>query len=152
VTAEGLVIRHTKFGKSRLLPLHGTTRTALDHYLARRGQEAGAREFLFFSKRGRQLHGNTVRHVFSRLVRSVGIAQRDDTPRPRLRDLRFYFANQVLTSGPTTTTASRATWSLSPPTSGTGTCGVRAASSGAARVLRPCVGRMRTEASCDSLS
>jgi integrase/recombinase XerD len=100
VTPEGLVVRHTKFGKSRLLPLHGTTRTALDHYLERRGQEAGACEFLFLSKKGRKLHGNTVRHVFRRLVRSLGIARPEDAPRPRLHDLRFYFANQVLTSGP----------------------------------------------------
>ncbi len=63
VTPEGLVVRRTKFGKSRLLPLHTTTRTALDHYLERRGREAGACEFLFLSHQGRQLHANTVRHI-----------------------------------------------------------------------------------------
>jgi integrase/recombinase XerD len=100
VTPEGLVVRRSKFGKSRLLPLHATSQHALDHYLERRGREAGACEFLFLSHQGRQLHGNTVRHIFRRLVRSLGIARPDDTPRPRLHDLRFYFANQVLTSGP----------------------------------------------------
>lgn len=100
VTSEGLVIRHTKFGKSRLLPLHWTTRNALDHYLERRAQEAGACESLFLSLKGQKLHANTVRHVFRRLVWSLGIARPQDTPRPRLHDLRFYFANQALTNGP----------------------------------------------------
>ncbi len=100
VTAEGLVICHTKFGKSRLLPLHRTTRNALALYLARRCQEAGACAYVFPSMKGRQLHKNTVRHVFHRLVRSLGIARGAGTPRPRLHDLRFYFANQALTNGP----------------------------------------------------
>jgi integrase len=99
VTSEGLVVRHTKFGKSRLLPLHWTTRNALDHYLERRRQEAGACEYLFLSMKGRKLHGNTVRNVFRRLVRSLGIARGGGQPRPRLHDLRFYFANQALTNG-----------------------------------------------------
>jgi integrase len=50
--------------------------------------------------KGRKLHGNTVRHVFGRLVRSLGIARGGGQPRPRLHDLRFYFANQALTNGP----------------------------------------------------
>ena len=33
ITTDGLVIRRTKFQKSRLLPLHDTTRSALDHYV-----------------------------------------------------------------------------------------------------------------------
>jgi integrase len=36
ITADGLIIRQTKFQKSRLLPLHETTRRALDHYLSAR--------------------------------------------------------------------------------------------------------------------
>ena len=100
VTPEGLVVRHTKFGKSRLLPLHDTTSAALAFYLRRRGQEAGTCPFVFLSVKGRKLHPTTVRHVFRRVVRSRGIAGPDDQPRPRLHDLRFYFANQVLTNGP----------------------------------------------------
>ncbi len=33
ITADGLIIRQTKFHKSRLLPLHDTTRSALDRYV-----------------------------------------------------------------------------------------------------------------------
>jgi len=100
VTHEGIVVRDTKFGKSRLLPLHATTRERLESYLARRLQEASTCPFLFISIKGRKLHGNTVRGVFRRLVYSLGIARPEDKPHPRLHDLRFYFANQVLTHSP----------------------------------------------------
>ena len=66
----------------------------------RRLGEAGACRFVFVSIRGRKLHCNTVRGVFRRLVYSVGVARLDDKLRPRLLDLRFYFANQVLTHSP----------------------------------------------------
>lgn len=100
VASEGLVVRNAKFGKSRLLALHPSTRKVLDHYIERRGQEAGACRSLFVSVKGRQLHENTARGVFRRLVGSLGIAGPNDEPRPRLHDLRFYFANQVMTNSP----------------------------------------------------
>ena len=100
VTLQGLVVRHTKFDKSRLLPLHATTRERLERYLVRRLREAGACRWVFVSIRGGKLHPNTVRGVFRRLVYSRGIARLEDTLRPRLHDLRFYFANQVLTHSP----------------------------------------------------
>jgi integrase len=105
VTAEGLVVRHTKFGKSRLLPLHPTTRSALHQYLERRDQETGTGEYVFLSRRGRKLPATTVRGVFGRLVRSLGIASGNGQPRPRLHDLRFYVANQALRNGPANDTA-----------------------------------------------
>ena len=55
---------------------------------------------MFISIAGRQLHENTARGVLHRLVHSLGIAQPQDKPRPRLHDLRFYFANQALTNSP----------------------------------------------------
>ena len=100
VTAQGLVVQHTKFGKSRLLPLHATTRARLESYLVRRLREAGACRFVFVSIRGGKLHRNTVRGVFRRLVYSRGVARLEDKLRPRLHDLRFYFANQALTHSP----------------------------------------------------
>jgi hypothetical protein len=35
ITADGLIMRQTKFQKSRLLPLHETVRRALDRYCDR---------------------------------------------------------------------------------------------------------------------
>lgn len=98
VTPEGLLVRNSKFAKSRLLPLHPSTRNQLEHYLERRLQEASSCSFLFISVKGVQLHANTVRGVFHRLVDSLGIAR--SRLRPRLHDLRFYFANQALTNAP----------------------------------------------------
>lgn len=100
VTPEGLVVRNTKFAKSRLLPLHATTRVRLDSYLARRIQQAGNCPWVFVSIKGRKLHANTMRGVFRRLVYALGIAQPQDKLRPRLHDLRFYFANQALAKSP----------------------------------------------------
>ena len=100
VTPSGLVLRNTKFGKSRLLPLHATTKERLENYLVRRLRQAGACPFVFVSIRGGKLHQNTVRGVFRRLVYSTGIAQREDKLNPRLHDLRFYFANRALTNSP----------------------------------------------------
>jgi integrase len=100
VTPEGLVVRNTKFGKSRLLPLHPSTRERLEDYLERRLQTAGTCAFVFISVKGEKLHANTVRGVFRRLVCALGIAGSQGKLRPRLHDLRFYFANQVLTNAP----------------------------------------------------
>ena len=100
VTRQGLIVRNTKFGKSRMLPLHTTTRERVAIYLLRRIREAGACPYVFVSIRGRKLHVNTVRGVFRRLVYSLGVAGPQDQLRPRLHDLRFYFANQALTNSP----------------------------------------------------
>ena len=98
VTPDGLIVRNSKFAKSRLLPLHPSTRSRLERYLERRLQETNTCPFLFISAKGVQLHANTVRGVFHRLVDSLGIAR--STLHPRVHDLRFYFANQALTNAP----------------------------------------------------
>jgi integrase len=49
VTADGLLIRTTKFQKSRLLPLHSTTQAAIDKYLEIRAGVAVANDYLFLS-------------------------------------------------------------------------------------------------------
>lgn len=100
VTLEGLVVRHTKFGKSRLLALHPSTRKVLEQYIECRSREAAACPYLFVSVKSQQLHATTARGVFHRLVGSLGIAGPNDEPRPRLHDLRFYFANQVMANSP----------------------------------------------------
>jgi integrase/recombinase XerD len=100
VTADGLVVRNTKFGKSRLLPLHATTRERLETFLEHRLRVAASCPFLFISRKGAKLHENTARGVFRRLVYAFGIARPQDRLRPRLHDLRFYFANQAFTTSP----------------------------------------------------
>ena len=90
-----LHIRETKFGKSRLVPLHPTVAEALDRYLTLRRRVAGECEYLFPSVQHRALCPSTVNDTFRRLLRRAGIAP-DRAKRPRIHDLRHTFATRVL--------------------------------------------------------
>jgi integrase len=68
VTPDGLLVRATKFQKSRLLPLHVTTQRMLAKYLAARSQMGTADQTLFVSIAGGRLSYTTVRGVFLRLL------------------------------------------------------------------------------------
>jgi integrase len=87
-----LVIRETKFRKTRLVPLHPTTVTALRIYAAKRdGRRLAANASAFFvTVTGSPLCYSTVRHVFQRVRRRLGWSEL--TPRPRIHDLRHTFA------------------------------------------------------------
>ena len=50
--------------------------------------------------KGQQLHQNTARGVFHRHIARLGITASSHLRRPRLHDLRFYFANQVMANCP----------------------------------------------------
>ncbi|MET4328695.1 integrase [Bradyrhizobium sp. i1.15.2] len=70
-----LTVRLTKFGKSRLVPLHPTTRTALRDYAHRRDAMLGSRcgsTFFVAEQGGRSLH-QYVHRVFWRLSREIGL-------------------------------------------------------------------------------
>lgn len=97
VTADGLVIRETKFQKSRLLPLHATVRQALDRYLAVR-REVTRGNALFVSCTGRRLPYNSVRYVFLALLDSTGLKGAHAGRDPRIHDLRHTFAVRSLES------------------------------------------------------
>ncbi len=100
VTDDGLLILQTKFRKSRMLPIHDTTRAALDSYLSvrlRRGDAAGA---LFPTEDGRTLPYSTVNRVFLLLARECGLRGRPGLPGPRMHDLRHTFAVRCLEKSP----------------------------------------------------
>jgi len=94
-----LTIRSAKFGRSRLVPLHPTTRTVLVDYLQRRQQFLGPRrsDFVFVSNRGTRLDGGRVRRAFYMLSRQTGLRVLGSRTGPRLHDFRHRFAVQVLT-------------------------------------------------------
>jgi integrase len=95
VTADGLVIRETKFQKSRLLALHATVQQALDRYLvARRNVPGGST--LFVSASGRPLPYNSVRYVFLTLLDRTGLRGAHAGRDPRIHDLRHTFAVRSL--------------------------------------------------------
>jgi integrase/recombinase XerD len=100
LTPDGLVIRNTKFKKSRLLPLHPTTWTALERYLERRRRMAGHDPHLFVSRRGGPLSYSVLVDTFHDVVKAAGISREAGQPRPRLMDLRHTFAVRGLESCP----------------------------------------------------
>jgi integrase len=96
VTTDGLIIRQTKFQKSRLLPLHETTRRALDEYLSVRMRLGTLDGALLVSITGKAPSYNTVVAVFLRLARSIGLRGKPGQPGPRIHDLRHTFAVRSL--------------------------------------------------------
>jgi integrase len=94
-----LTIRQTKFGKTRLVPLHPSTCQVLADYLRRRHRHWGARpvsSYVFVSSRGHRLDNGTIHRTFYTLSRHIGLRGRGDRHGPRLHDLRHRFASTAL--------------------------------------------------------
>lgn len=97
-TEDVLTIRRGKFGKSREVAVHSSTRDALKAYAKARdrffrGRSKGS-SFLV-SHAGTRIIYNNAQHTFSRLVDEAGIG--DQRHRARLHDLRHTFAVRTLT-------------------------------------------------------
>jgi len=90
-----LLIRRTKFGKSRLVPLHPTAVAALDRYLDARRQLAVTDDHLFLSAGNRRISASTVHYTFCRVLRLAGIVAARTRP-CRIHDLRHTFATRAL--------------------------------------------------------
>jgi integrase len=88
-----LVTRQSKFGKSRLVPLHSTTREVLRNYAALRDATfPDCKDRAFFIHSGQRRYAkNTVERVFARLAWRAGL--RGPKGRgPTFHDLRHRFA------------------------------------------------------------
>jgi integrase/recombinase XerD len=97
--SEGIITIHgTKFGKSRLIPLHPSTRKVLAAYAERRDRFFGRKPVSHFlvSGRGTRLDGGDVRRTFYRLSRQTGLREVSASHGPRLHDFRHRFAIQTL--------------------------------------------------------
>jgi integrase len=93
-----LTIRHGKFGKSRLLPLHSTTQNALRRYVLDRDRLypiARSPSFLI-SEQGTRLTHWILRRTFVTLSHQIGLRGPADSHGPRLHDFRHRFAVEVL--------------------------------------------------------
>ena len=95
---EVLTIRGAKFGKSRLVPLHASSRRALQWYAQRRDRflSSSPPPRFFVNDRGRSLESSNVRRVFYRLSRHIGLRGATDRHGPRLHDFRHRFAVETL--------------------------------------------------------
>lgn len=93
-----LTVRGTKFGKSRLVPIHASTRDVLVAYMARRTKQLCGRDAVHFfvTRTGHALDGADVRRTFYSLSRQIGLRGLDDSHGPRLHDFRHRFAVETL--------------------------------------------------------
>jgi integrase len=97
--AAVLTIRGAKFGKSRLVPLHDSSRNILADYITRRecffeGQPISS--YLFVSSRGNRLDIGDIHRTFYLLSRQIGLRGLTDSRGPRLHDMRHRYAVNTL--------------------------------------------------------
>jgi integrase/recombinase XerD len=90
-----LLIRRTRFGKSRLIPLHPTVAEALNRYLDARRGLAVTDDHVFLSAGNRRIASSMVNYTFRRVVRLAGVAAGRTRP-CRIHDLRHTFATRSL--------------------------------------------------------
>jgi integrase len=96
LTEDGLTVNMTKFKKSRLLPLHPSTRTALEEYLSIRSRFATTNDAILISNTGAAVSYDTAAGVFRKLSRQIGLRAGRGQPGPRIHDLRHSFAVRSL--------------------------------------------------------
>lgn len=93
-----LRVRGSKFGKSRWVPIHSSTRDALADYLRRRERCLAGRPetHLFVTSQGKPLSGDMISHTFTALTREIGLRDSSTKRAPRLIDYRHLFAVRTL--------------------------------------------------------
>ena len=99
VRAEGLLIRKTKFQKTRLVPLHETAVKGLQQYLACRLKLCPAGEHVFVYNGGCKLPYWQVNPIFRKLLKSANLVPESGRA-PRLHDLRHTLAVRALEQSP----------------------------------------------------
>jgi integrase len=100
ITDDGLIVSKTKFKKSRLLPLHPTTRQALDGYLSIRLRLPTTNSALLVANTGAPPSYDTAAGIFRKLMRQIGLRGGCGQPGPRIHDLRHSFAVHSLEACP----------------------------------------------------
>lgn len=94
IARDGLTVRKTKFGRSRLVPIHDSTRCALARYLERRARLGWDDPHVFVSLAGHPLSPCLVARLFRQLLETAGLPERPG--RPHVHDLRHRFATRAL--------------------------------------------------------
>jgi integrase len=99
ITSEGLLIRKTKFQKTRIVPLHDTALVALRSYLEQRLRMHPEGDHIFVGSSGQPLTYRAVYPVFRTVLKAAGV-QGSQGRQLRLHELRHTFAVRALESAP----------------------------------------------------
>ena len=93
-----LRVQNTKFGKSRLVPLHSTTVQALQGYVRRRERDPASRSggAFFVFDRGQSATTPKVEYAFRTLRQRFGWRSRGGLRYPRIHDIRHTVATRRL--------------------------------------------------------
>ena len=105
LTPDGVVIRETKFKKTRLVPLHVTVRRSLERYLEIRKQNGAAHDRLFILSNGNPVRPMLFSQKFTELATKAGIKEGPGEG-PSLHSLRHTFAVRSLETADATDRAS----------------------------------------------
>ena len=90
-------ILETKFGKSRLVPIHASTQEELAQYARQRDRTFRRNlAFFFVTRGGNRFYPGAVRRVFYSLSRQIGIRGPNASYGPRLHDFRHTFTVKTL--------------------------------------------------------
>jgi integrase len=94
-----ITIRGTKFGKSRIIPVHETTGDALRRYVEERDccPRRRASVYFFTGDRGAKLNHTNAHKTFIDWTRRAGLRQAGQSAGPRIHDLLHTFAIRTLT-------------------------------------------------------
>lgn len=95
-----LTVNQSKFGKTRLVPIHPTTQQVLIRYKEIRDDYLGSRgftsEYLFVTHFGGRLDSGDVRRKFYAMSKKIGLRETGQNCGPRIHDLRHRFAVRSL--------------------------------------------------------
>lgn len=100
LTSDGLLIRDTKFKKSRLVPLHESARAGLERYLRDRRPYAPFDEHVFISLRRKPLLSADVDCAFRTVAAKMGLPRGRGNRRATPHSLRHAFAVRALQTCP----------------------------------------------------
>lgn len=96
ITADGLIVRETKYRKSRLVVLHCSAREALERYIELRNCCGSMDDHLLLLSTGKPPTKEYLSDVFRKLARKTGLRGTKGEPGPRLHSLRHSFAARAL--------------------------------------------------------
>ena len=100
ITPDGLLIRSSKFRKSRLVPVHQSARAGLECYLQKRRPYAPFDDHIFISLRRKPLLLNHVNVAFRTVADKIGLPRGRGQRRPTPHSLRHTFAVRALLTCP----------------------------------------------------